>query len=328
MTPPTKTIAVVGATGTQGSSVARTFLTLPGWYVRCLTRQPASEKALQLAEQGAELLQADLASEESLRRAFSGAHAIFVNTDFWIPYRQALDSGADALTSSQHGWDTEILHGENAARAAASVSTLERFVYSALGPIKAASGGKYAHSYHWDTKAHIVDYIETALPALSKKTSFIYIGAYVSNPFLQPKLQPDTGKYISVVPTTKDTRLPIIDTAQSTGPFVRALVEDEAPGTKLLAYDDYLSIDEIVSVWSRVIGEQVQLVCMTVQEMHDTMGIPIEVLEGPAFVGEFGYCAGVSGVIEPGQLRSRVQKRRFDDWLKDRDFRDLLGLAK
>jgi hypothetical protein len=41
-------IAIVGATGRQGGSVARTFLSAPQssrWQVHCLTRNPASEAA-------------------------------------------------------------------------------------------------------------------------------------------------------------------------------------------------------------------------------------------------------------------------------------------
>lgn len=50
--------------------------------------------------------------------------------------------------------------------------------------MKAASGGKYPHSNHWETKASIVEYIQAEQPELAKKTSYIYIGAYITNPFL------------------------------------------------------------------------------------------------------------------------------------------------
>ncbi|KAJ5864077.1 uncharacterized protein N7529_005993 [Penicillium soppii] len=324
MTTP-KTIAIVGATGTQGSSVARTFLTLPNWHIRCLTRDPSSEKALELAELGGELVQANLEDKDSLRRAFNGAHAIFLNTDFWQPYRAALASGTDALTSAKQGYETEVTHGKNAANVAATIPTLERLIYSALGPMKAASGGKYSHSYHWETKAYIADYIGQ-MPELVKKTSFIYIGAYISNPFLYPKYQPESKELVSFLPAKKSMRMPIIDTANSTGPFVRALVEDEAPGMKLLAYDDYLSAEEIAVVWSRALGKPARVVEMGLQEMHEKTGIPLEVLGGPAFVDEFGYCAGLGNVVEPAQLKAQVQGKGFEEWLKGQDVVELLGL--
>ncbi|KAK9490812.1 hypothetical protein V1508DRAFT_423820 [Lipomyces doorenjongii] len=40
-----KTIVVIGATGVQGSSVARTFLSLDHWHVRAVTRNPSSAAA-------------------------------------------------------------------------------------------------------------------------------------------------------------------------------------------------------------------------------------------------------------------------------------------
>lgn len=324
MTEP-KTIAIVGATGTQGSSVARTFLTLPNWHVRCLTRDSTSEKALQLGKLGGELVQANLEDEDSLRRAFDGAHAIFLNTDFWLPYRAALASGTDALTSAKEGYETETTHGKNAANVAATIPTLERLIYSALGPMKAASGGKYPLSYHWETKAYIADYIGQ-IPELAKKASFIYVGAYISNPFLYPKYQPESKEFVSVLPARKSMRMPIIDTAHSTGPFVRALVEDEAPGMKLLAYDDYLSVKEITAVWSKALGKPAKVIEMGVQEMHEKTGVPLEVLGGPAFIDEFGYCAGLESVVEPAQLKSHVQGKSFEEWLKGQDVMELLGL--
>ncbi|KAJ5898272.1 hypothetical protein N7504_008560 [Penicillium tannophilum] len=319
-----KIIAVVGATGTQGSSVARTFLTLPNWHVRCLTRSPSSEKAQALAVQGAELIQADLNDPESLRQAFAGVHAIFLNTDFWEPYRRAIVSGTDAAASSKIGYDAEVKFGKNAVDAALHVPTLERFVYSALGPMNAASGGKYPHSYHWETKAYLVDYIQGS--KLASLSSFIYIGGYLTNQFLYPKFRKEVGGYALVLPASKQTRIPVIDTARSTGPFVKALIEEEAPGTKLLAYDEYPTFEEIINTWSKVTGKQTMFMQMDMQDMHEKFGVPIEFLGGPAFLGEYGYCAGISGVIEPAQLRSRVDVKSFEESLKGLDMDFLLGM--
>lgn len=324
---PKKIIAVVGATGIQGSSVARTFLNLSDWSVRCLTRDPTSDKATELSKLGAEVVKADLDDKESLHQAFNGVHAIFLNTDFWHPYRKALAAGVDALTSAKQGYDAEVSHGKNAADVAATIPTLERFVYSALGPMKAASGGKYSASYHWETKAYITDYIQ-AQPNLAKKASFIYIGAYITNPFLYPKFQPESGEFVSIIPAKKETMMPIINTAESTGPFVRALVEDEDSGTKLLAYDDYLSLQQITDVWSNALGKHVSLISMSMEEMNQKMGIPFEILHGPAFISEYGYCAGLENIIEPGELKKRVEHQSFEGWVKEQDIAELLDLKK
>ena len=323
-----KTIAVVGATGIQGSSVVRTFLTLPNWHVRGLTRNPTSEKATELSSLGVEMVQADLDDKASLETAFSGAHAIFLNTDFWHPYRKLLATGTNPVQSAKQAFELEVNHGKNAATVATRVPTLERFIYSALGPMKAASGGKYPHSNHWETKASIVEYIQAEQPELAKKTSYIYIGAYITNPFLYPTFNEGTKEFFYAIPGGKDLRLPIIDTSRSTGPFVRSLVEDEDPQTKLLAYDDYRTIGDIAEAFSKALGNEVKAYDVEMQELHKRTGVPLEILAGPAFLSEYDYCAGISNVIEPGELKSRPSAPNFVEWLGDHDALELIGLKK
>ncbi|KAL4731127.1 hypothetical protein ACLX1H_000088 [Fusarium chlamydosporum] len=323
MTP--KTIAVVGATGTQGGSVAKTFLSLPNWHVRALTRRSTSSKAQTLKSLGAEIVEADMNDAESLVKAFEGAHAIFVNTDFWAPYTSALADGKDQPTSQQIGYDTEDLHVKNAAYAASKTTTLEKYIYSALGPMKEVSKGKYPHCHHWETKAAAVKYIENEMPELASKTSYIYIGAYATNAFLYPKKDVETGEYVLELPASKNLRLPIIDTANSTGPFVRALVEDEPVRTKLLAYDSYLSMAECVETWSKITGKEATVQSMTEEEMHRKTGLPYEVLDGAAYLDEYEYTDGIEGVITPDHLKKPVKTDTFEEYLSKQDLEDLLS---
>ncbi|KAI1273129.1 hypothetical protein F5Y07DRAFT_411926 [Xylaria sp. FL0933] len=320
-----KTIAVIGATGNQGSSVARTFSSLPNWHVRAITRDPSSEKAKELASLGCEVYQADLMDVASLSRAFEGAHAIFLNTDFWAAYRASALAGDNPEKSSKIAYETELQHGKNAVSAAAGVSTLERLIYSALGPMNAASKGKYPTSYHWETKAAIVEHIKNEQPELYRKTSFIYLGGYATNPFLMPKPKPESGEYVMVVPCSGKTRFPIIDETKSTGEFVRALVEDEEPGTKLLAYDSYMTLEETTEAWSKATGKPAKLISLSLEQTHKLTGVPYEVLWGPAFIEEFGYMGGVDGFIEPSQLRNKPTTPSYEEWLKTRDMDKLLS---
>lgn len=80
-----KIIAVIGATGSQGGGLARAILADPdgGFTLRALTRNPQSEAARQLADQGAEVIEADLRDETSLAKAFDGAFGAFVVTNYW-----------------------------------------------------------------------------------------------------------------------------------------------------------------------------------------------------------------------------------------------------
>ena len=78
-------IAVVGATGAQGSGLCRAILNDKGggFRVRALTRNPGSDKAKELAKLGAEVVAADVDDEKSLEKAFRGAYGAFCVTFFW-----------------------------------------------------------------------------------------------------------------------------------------------------------------------------------------------------------------------------------------------------
>ncbi|KAL5350727.1 hypothetical protein ACLOAV_004296 [Pseudogymnoascus australis] len=302
-----KIIVVVGATGTQGGSVARTFLNLPNWKVRAITRDPSSQASQALAARGAEVIQADLTDISSLSMAFKDANSIFLNTEFCEAAHQS-----------------EVLRGKNAVQTAAKVPTLERLIYSALPSATKITGGKY-HSLHWEAKADIVEYIESEHPELAKKTSFIYLGAYNTNALLSPQLDPLDGKYKYVSALSKDVRMPIIDPKESTGPYVRALIEDEQPGIKLLAHDagSFLTMQEIGDVWARASGKEVSFVEVSVDFMHQKSGVPMEVLRILPALNEFGYLGSMK-IMEPGELKTKVQTESYEEWIKGRDWKAIL----
>ena len=79
-----KIIAVVGATGAQGSGLCEAILADPdgGFACRAITRNPGSDKAKALAARGAEVVAADLDDEASLAAAFRGAHGVFGVTNY------------------------------------------------------------------------------------------------------------------------------------------------------------------------------------------------------------------------------------------------------
>ena len=322
-----KIIAVAGATGNQGGSVARTFLALPEWHVRCLTRNTSSKASQNLVSLGAEVVQADMDTESSMSNAFKDVHAIFLNTDFWETYRP-LSSGTAPETPAEPSpsaiaLEREVSHGKNAALAASKVPTLEKFIYSALLPMKKLSHGKYVHSYHWESKAAIVDFINSEVPELAKKTSEIYLGAYTTNPLIMPRLDPASGKYTFISALRLETRIPIIDPTASTGPFVRALIENEPAGTRLLAYDSYPTVREAIDIWNRATGNEASIMFLPLQKMSEVLGIPMEVLDGVGFIEEFGY-TGSDVLTQPDALSVKVETKSFEEWMMERDWKEVL----
>ena len=80
-----KIISVLGATGAQGGGLVRAILDDPdsGFTVRAITRTVDSDAARALAKRGAEVVAGDVDDEESLVRAFSGAHGVYGVTFYW-----------------------------------------------------------------------------------------------------------------------------------------------------------------------------------------------------------------------------------------------------
>jgi len=321
-----KIIAVVGATGNQGSSVAKTFLALTNWHVRCLTRNPSSNAGKDLANQGAEVVQANLDEPASLAAAFQGAHAIFLNTDFWATWKPAVGSGTKPEVATKQATEVETTHGKNAVDEASKIPTLERFVYSTLPPLSKASGGKYWRSGHWEAKAWIVDYIERQHPELHSKTSLIVLGAYRdTNAYLVPKLHAESGKYVFALPLKESTSMPVIDAPGSTGPFVRCLIEDEPPQTKLLAYDtdSNPTLGELVAMWSKASGKEAIYQHLTIEDVIKA-GASHEHADAAAYVDEFGYKFGLDGILEPPELKYPPRTVSLQEWLNGRDWNAVL----
>jgi uncharacterized protein YbjT (DUF2867 family) len=106
--PDKKTIAVIGATGAQGGSLARAILADPEgrFTVRAITRKTGSEKARALAAAGAEVVAGDADDPASLERAFAGAHGAFLVTNFWehfSPEREGKQAAAMARATKAAG---------------------------------------------------------------------------------------------------------------------------------------------------------------------------------------------------------------------------------
>lgn len=190
-----KIIAVIGATGNQGGSVANTFLEDPEWRVRAITRNPASPKAQALASRGAEVVAADMDDKASLARAFAGVHAVYLVSDPISILSAGPDKAAVKPAEGQNlfDWATacEVAQLKNAVDAAAGTASLERLVLSVLPDVKGLSGGKYAHVYHFDSKAKGEAYVRETYPELWAKTSSYVAGNFLSN-YLPGGMNPAT----------------------------------------------------------------------------------------------------------------------------------------
>lgn len=128
-------IAVCGATGRQGGSVARALIE-EGWKVRALTRNPNRPEAGALAALGCEVVRADMEDLESLHGVFEGAHGVF--------------SVQNGLVS---GFDREDAQGRNVADAARQAG-VAHLVYASAG-----TGERGTGISSWEAKLDIEDHM-------------------------------------------------------------------------------------------------------------------------------------------------------------------------
>jgi uncharacterized protein YbjT (DUF2867 family) len=110
-----KIIAVTGATGAQGGGLTRALLADGEFAVRAVTRKASVDKARELATRGAEVIEANLDDEASLRRAFEGVHGAYGVTNFWEHFSP----------------DKELAQAGNLAKAAKAAG-VHHFVWSTL----------------------------------------------------------------------------------------------------------------------------------------------------------------------------------------------------
>ncbi|EGR47084.1 uncharacterized protein TRIREDRAFT_109313 [Trichoderma reesei QM6a] len=331
---PTKIIAVLGATGNQGGSVADVFLSSPGWSVRALTRNTTSAKAQALASRGAELVRADMDDPATLSEAFAGVHAIFAVSDFWGLYGDPANKDRPAPGQPLNVWaaEHEVRQLKNVIDAAAEVDSLERFVFSGLSNATKWSRGKYTHVYHFDSKARAEEYIRETYPALWARTSVfqagLFLSNFVGNPIMRPVKNKDgVAQFIGNIDV--DVKLPFIAAEEDSGHFVKALVQEPA-GKNVIGYREWLTHRELAAIFSQATGipaEAVQL-----PEGQSKVASPpelkLELDDNFAYWNEFGYEARDDPtVIHPRDLATLGKLDTVYNYFKKFDWAKILDEA-
>lgn len=149
-------IAVVGATGNQGSGVIKALLaskTPDGglWYVRGITRDPNSSRAKQFlsdnqtSDNRLSLVSGDTYDKDSLQEAFAGAYGVFAMTS---------ETNAGRVLENEEDMKHEVKAGQNMVLAAEECG-VKHFVFSTLPDMIKATGGRYVNIYHMDNKHEV-----------------------------------------------------------------------------------------------------------------------------------------------------------------------------
>ncbi|BGP25722.1 translation initiation factor IF-2 [Rhodotorula toruloides] len=159
-------VAVVGATGHQGSGVVAALLSSTSFSVRALSSNLSGSRATSLLalhdkyvkEGRLEVVKADLNDRESLEKALKGTYGLFA-----------------AMAIAQN----EVEQGKTLVDVAKGEG-IKHFVYSSLPSIAKASGGKYTNVVPFEHKAQIEEYAKEKLD----NVTILIAGAFYSNLYM------------------------------------------------------------------------------------------------------------------------------------------------
>ncbi len=285
--PDTRIIAIIGATGQQGGGLARTILADPGtgFAARALTRNPGSERARALAALGADVVEADLDDEASLRAAFDGAYGAYVVTDYF----SASVPDVPALSSQEAGQNRarrELARAANAARAARETG-LRHVIWSTAEDTRP----------HFNRTGSSIPYTEGgfATPHLDAKAeaNAFFTGLRVPTTFLQAAYHYESltggalarnpqGDLVLSLPLA-DSRLALIG-AEDIGRTALAILRhpDDFIGRKVSAAGAHASGEELAAMISEVVGEKVHYRPFTWEQFR-SLPFPTAVTAANAF---------------------------------------------
>ncbi len=308
-----KIIAVAGATGAQGGGVVRAILADAGggFAARALTRDPASEKARQLAKLGAEVVAADLDDAESLKKAFRGAHGAYCVTFYWAhfsPEKEMAEARAMAESARQEGLRHVIW------------STLEdtRKWVPLSDDRMPTLMGKYKVP-HFDSKGESDHFFRDAgVPTTFLLTSFYWDNLLQSG--MGPKKGPD-GKFVFTLPMG-DKKLPGI-AAEDIGKCAYGIFKrgGEFIGRTAGIAGEHLTGTQMAASLSKALGREVVYNAVS-PEVYRGFGFPGAEDLGNMFQfkRDFeGYFCGARSLELSRSLNPALQT--FDAWLaanKDR----------
>ncbi|KAJ6453204.1 NAD(P)-binding protein [Mycena vitilis] len=303
-------VAVVGATGAQGSSVIKALAESDRPYrIRGFTRNVAKPEAETLKKQGVETFAVNLVVEnkEAVDRAFSGADFAFLVTNFW----------------EHANMQREISEGKMLIDVAKAAG-VKGIVWSGLAPVNKITNGKHPHVYHFDGKAEVTDYGRASGVPFADVQAGFYANNFHGAPGAMPMLRKETdGTYAIAWPTRPTVLVPLIDIEHDYGLYVRQVLELPVfpDGAEIHTTSEDITVEELTSTGKKVVFKQI-----TIEEWSkafEALGMPpvivTEIIDGFRYFDEFKYYGGQptssrEGLARP--TRSWAQFVKGADWSK------------
>jgi uncharacterized protein YbjT (DUF2867 family) len=297
----------MGATGAQGGGLARAILNDKNseFAVRAVTRNASTDKAKELAELGAEVVEADIDDIQSLKKVFAGCYGAFCVTFYWAHLSP----------------EKELAEAKGMAEAAKAAG-IKHVIWSTLEDTRRwiplddnrmpTLQGKYKVP-HYDAKGEANKFFEQAgVPTTYLNTSFywdnfIYFGS-------GPQKGED-GNYALVFPMG-DKKLPAIAVEDigkcAYGVFKRG---SEFIGKSLYISGENLTIKQMAEAMTKALGVKISYNEVS-PEVFRSFGFPGADDLGNMFQFKRDFEDYYSGVRDTKFARSlNPELLSFNDWL-------------
>ena len=282
-------VLVTGVTGKQGGSVVRALLDY-GHRVRGLTRNPDSEKARLLEENGVEIVKGDFNDPNSIRKALKDVDAVFLMG-----------------TGFEEGVDAEVRHGITVVDIAKEEG-IKHLVYTSV-----SSANKNTGVPHFDSKFKIEEYIRK----IGIPYTIIRPVSFMEN-FLAPWTLPKLQEGLINGPLSPDRKSQSI-AVRDIGRFALHVFENRERflGKAVDIASDNLSGNEISELFAHVLGHAVSY---HQQDEEALKARGEEIFKMYQWVKNHGYDVNIE------KLRSEFPKigwTRFKEWVNEQDWEAL-----
>lgn len=279
---PSKILTVFGATGNQGGSVISNVLAnqklSSEFKLRGITRDPTKPNAKKLADQGVEMVSANMDDPAGLESAISGSYAVFAVTNYWE-------------TMSK---ETELQQGKNVADISKRAG-VKHLIWASLPHVTKLTNGELTHVDHFDSKAEVEEYIESIKGESGMIASYWMPGFFMAN--INGMIQPDQS---TGVPTFKmpwdceKTQIGLLDAVGDTGKFVAGLLladPKSVDGFHANGVSEWITPNKLVETLSKTAGTKVEFKEVSPEEYRSYLPAPIaqEMLENMLLVRGWSY---------------------------------------
>jgi len=223
-------VLVIGATGNQGGAVVHSLLP-KGHNIRTVTRNPDSDKAKQLKEQGVEVLKGDFSDPDSLLKAATGVDTVYAMT-----------------TPFESGTDAEVKQGIAIADAAKKAN-VGHFIFGSVANADLKTGIP-----HFDSKYEVEKHIASLDMPYTISAPVFFMDNHLS-PWFLPALK--EGKVKLAMPADRSLQQVSV---KNIGAFVAALVErrEKVFSKRIDIAGDELTGEESAAILSKASGSEIK----------------------------------------------------------------------